>query len=235
VIESLAVNPFDVNLGRPALAPSLAVLAVVTACLGAPTAVAQSSAASQAEVQRLGEYIRTPDHLKVVGTAIATFEPTALQAQCKDVKPVKGRSWQPVEEPKFEGPGPAPTNAAWQESWDVTVCGRPEVRNIGFVARPGQPVVPFPMFPGTSLADLKLQADAGQMALDTVAPGALNCPQGAIQVIASTVTNRAEFARGKWSERWTVAGCGHTADIDVDFLPGPNGRPTWGFRAGKAR
>ena len=211
------------------VALALVALAAEARAQGAPNATAQAA------VQRLGEYIRTPDHLKMVGAAIATFEPTALQAACKDVKPVRGRSWQPVEEPVFEGAAAAPTSALWQESWDVSVCGRPEVRNVGFVARPGQGVVPLPMFPGTSLADLKLQEEAGQMALNTVAPGALNCPQGSNQVIASSVINRTEFARGKWSERWTVAGCAHSVDIDVDFLPGPGGKPVYGFRAGRAR
>ncbi len=214
---------------RLVLPVAVVALAADAHAQGAPNATAQAA------VQRLGEYIRTPDHLKAVGAAIAVFEPSALQAACKDVKPVKGRSWQPVEEPVFAGASPAPTNALWQESWDVSVCGRPEVRNIAFVARPGQGVVPLPMFPGTSLADVKLQQEAGEMALDAVAPGALGCAKGQSQVTASTVTNRAEFARGKWSERWTVAGCGRTADIDVDFLPGPNGRPSYGFRAGKAR
>lgn len=191
--------------------------------------------ATPADIQRLGEFILTPGHLTAVAAAITAFEPTALAASCKDVKPVKGRSWQPIEDPVFERFSKAPTNALWQESWEVNVCGTPGVRNLGFVARPGQGVVPLPMFPGDSLADLTLQVAAGQMALDTVAPGTLGCGEGKIQVINSTVTNRATFARGQWSERWAVAGCGRTADIDVDFTPGPNGQPNYGFRAGKAR
>jgi len=215
----------------------LAILGLGLALASAGGALAQTVPGKPpaANVQRLGEYIRTPEHLRAVGAAIAAFEPAVLQAGCTDVKPVKGRSWQPVEDPVFEGAATAPNNAAWQESWDVTACGKPVVRNLGFVARPGEGVVPLPMFPGDSLADLKLQEEAGQMALDTVAPGALGCTQGKIQVIASTVTDRAEYARGKWSERWTAAGCSRTVDIDADFLPGPTGRPTYGFRAGKAR
>lgn len=215
----------------------LATLWFALALAAGGSALAQSvpSKTAAADVQRLGEYIRTPEHLRAVGAAIAAFEPAALQASCKDVKPVKGRSWQPVEDPVFDGAAATPKSAAWQESWDVTACGKPVVRNLGFVARRDEGVVPLPMFPGESLANLKLQQEAGQMALDTVAPGALGCNQGAIQVIASNITNRAEFARGKWSERWTAVGCGRTVDIDADFLPGPTGRPTYGFRAGKAR
>ena len=217
----------------------LAPLCLAASLVAAGAAVAQTPAPApkldSANVQRLAAYLRTPEHLRAVGAAIAAFEPAALQANCREVKPVKGRSWQPVEEPVFEGSSPEPKSAAWQESWDVTACGKSVVRNIGFVARPGDGVVPLPMFPGESLADLKLQQQAGQMALDTVAPGALKCGQGAIQVIQSTVTNRSELARGKWSERWTMAGCGRTVDIDADFLPGPNGQPTYGFKAGRAR
>ena len=65
--------------------------AAVLATIG--TAAAQNRAQTSAAVRQLGDYIRTPDHLKVVGMAIATFEPTALAATCKDVKPVKGRSF----------------------------------------------------------------------------------------------------------------------------------------------
>ncbi len=190
---------------------------------------------SQADIQRLGEYIRSADHLHAVAAAIAAFEPAALAASCKDVKPVKGRSWQPVEAPVFEMFAKVPKSAAWQETWEVSACGQPAIRSLGFVARPGQGIVPLPMFPGVSLATLKIQQDAGQMALDTVATGALPCSEGDVQVINSAVTNREHFAQGVWSERWTVAGCGKTVDIDVVFSPGADGQPSYAFHARKAQ
>lgn len=200
------------------------------AVLASGVAFAQQSRPSP-EVQRLGEFIRSPEHLQAVKTAISVFEPTALAAACKDVRPVQGRSWRPVEEPQFDPGAKEPKNAAWQETWDVSACGKPAVRSLGFVARPGQGVVPLPMFPGESLADLRLQHDAGQLALSDAAPAALKCDErGRIQVINSAVTNRTNQSRGQWSERWTVAGCGRTADIDVDFRPDPQGRLMYEFR-----
>jgi hypothetical protein len=187
-----------------------------------------------ANLQRLAEYIKSPAHLQAVAAAISAFEPGALAATCKPVKPVKGRSWKPVEDPVFEPFAVAPKTAAWQESWDVSACGKTVIRNVGFVARPGEGVTPLPMFPGESLADLKLQEEAGQIALDTVAPGALKCQEGHIQVIDSMVTDRAEAAQNRWTEQWIAAGCGRIVPIFVRFSPGPKGQPAFDFQAGQA-
>lgn len=213
--------------------PALALAALLL--MGSP-AVGQTppAKATDAAMQRLAEYIKSPAHLQAVAAAIAAFEPDALAATCKDVKPVKGRSWRPVEEPVFEPYAVAPKSAAWQESWDVSACGKSGVRNLGFVARPGQGVVPLPMFPGDSLADLKLQEQAGQIALDTVAPGALQCQEGHIQVIDSMVTDRHDAAQGRWTEQWIAAGCGRIVPIYVRFSPGPKGEPAFEFQAGQA-
>lgn len=189
---------------------------------------------TDADMKRLAEYIKSPVHLEAVAAAISAFEPTALAATCKTVKPLKGRSWKPIEDPVFEMYAVAPKTAAWQESWDVSACGKPGVRNLGFVARPGQGVTPLPMFPGESLADLKLQEQAGQIALDTVAPGALKCQEGHIQVIDSMVTDRAQVAQNQWTEQWIAAGCGHIVPIFVRFSPGQNGQPAFDFQAGQA-
>lgn len=225
-------------LKRPALPVGWMIGGLMFALVAAGSAYGQiqSLKAPDANVQRLAEYIKSPAHLEAVEAAIKAFEPAALAASCKDVKPIKGLSWKPIEEPQFDSYAVAPKSAAWQESWDVSACGKPGgIRNLGFVARPGQGVVPLPMFPGISLADLKLQEDAGQMALDTVAPGALGCKQGQIQVIDSQVLDRTELARDVWSERWIAAGCGHLVPIDVFFSPGPDGKPQFGFRAGVAQ
>lgn len=203
------------------------------ATIGILAIVALPAAAQQprpsAEVNRLGEFIRSAEHLAQVGAAIKAFEPAALAARCADVRPLKGRAWKPVEEPVFDPGAKAPKNAAWQETWEVSACGQPGIRSLGFVARPGQGIVPLPMFPGESLADLRLQHDAGEIALTGSAPAALQC-NSQMQIVASAVTNSAGAAGGRWSERWTVAGCGRTADIDVDFSPGPQGRPQYQFR-----
>ena len=187
-----------------------------------------------ANLQRLAEYIKSPAHLQAVAAAISAFEPDALAARCKDVKPVKGRSWKPVEDPVFEPFAVVPKSAAWQESWEVSACGKPAVRNVGFVARAGEGVTPLPMFPGDSLADLKLQQEAGQIALDTVAPGALKCQEGHIQVVDSMVTDGAQAAQNRWTEQWIAAGCGRLVPIYVRFSPGANGRPAFDFQAGQA-
>jgi hypothetical protein len=207
-----------------------ALAAAVLVVLAAGAALAQQSRPSP-EVQRLGEFIRSPEHLQAVRAAIAAFEPVALAAVCKDVRPTKGRDWKPVEEPVFDPGAKVPKNAAWQETWEVTACGKPGVRSLGFVARPGQGIVPLPMFPGESLADLNLQHDAGQLALTDAAPAALKCEERSrIQVINSAVTRRPNQTGNRWSERWTVAGCGRTADIHVDFRPDPQGRLIYEFR-----
>ncbi len=206
------------------------------ALLAAGSVAAQNTAQSSAAVRELGEYIRSADHLRMVGAAIAAFEPSALQATCREVKPVKGRSWQPVEEPVFDRNSKVPRSAAWQETWEVNACGKPGLRSVAFVIRPNQEPKPVPMFPGESLADINLQLEAGQAALDTVAPGTLPCAEkDRIQVINSTVTERSQAARGQWSERWTVAGCNRTAFIDVTFSPGPRGRPNYAFQGHAAR
>jgi len=184
---------------------------------------------NSAEVQKLGEFVRSREHLAQVGAAITAFEPAALAARCADVKPVRGRAWQPLEEPVFAPGARAPKLAEWQETWEVTACGQPGVRSVGFRAREGQGIVPLPMFPGESLATLRLQLDAGQLALTNFASSALRC-DSRMQVIGSVVTNRGEQAQGRWSERWTVAGCDRVADIDVRFSPGPSGQTTYEFR-----
>jgi len=215
---------------RP-VAIGLALVLIAATSAHAQTPPARST---DADVKRLAEYIKSPAHLEAVAAAISAFEPDALAATCKTVKPVKGRSWKPVEDPVFEMYAVAPKSAAWQESWDVSACGKPGVRNVGFVARPGQGVTPLPMFPGDSLADLKLQEEAGQIALDTVAPGALKCQEGHIQVIDSMVTDRAEAAQNRWTEQWIAAGCGRIVPIFVRFSPGPKGQPAFDFQAGQA-
>lgn len=202
------------------------------AAVGLLALAALPAAAQQrptAEVQRLEEFIRSPEHLAQVRAAITAFEPAALAARCADIRPTRGRAWQPVEDPVFDAGAKVPKTAAWQETWEVTACGQPGVRSLGFVIRPGQGVVPLPMFPGKSLATLRLQHDAGQLALTTSASAALQC-NSRMQIIASAVTNRTDHARGRWSERWTVAGCDRTAEIDVHFAPDPQGRPSYQFR-----
>jgi hypothetical protein len=199
----------------------------VLALTALPAAAQQQQ--PSASVNRLGEFIRSAEHLGQVGPAIKAFEPAALAARCADVRPTRGRGWRPVEEPVFESGAKAPKTAAWQETWEVSACGQPGVRSVGFVARVGQGIVPLPMFPGESLADMRLQHDAGQLALTSAAPGALQC-NARMQVIASAVTDRSELARGRWSERWTVAGCDRVADIDVDFSPGAQGQTQYQFR-----
>lgn len=184
---------------------------------------------NSADVQKLGEFIRSREHLAQVGAAISAFEPTALAARCADVKPVRGRAWQPLEEPVFAPGARVPRTAEWQETWEVTACGQPGVRSVGFRAREGQGIVPLPMFPGESLANLRLQHDAGQLALTNFASTALRC-NSRMQVIASAVTNRADQAVGRWNELWTVAGCDRTAEIDVRFAPGPSGQTIYEFR-----
>lgn len=195
-----------------------------------PAAAQQPQQRPTAEVQRLGEFLRTPEHLAQLGAAIRAFEPTAHPTRCADVRPTKGRAWQPLEEPVFDPGAKAPKTATWQETWEVAACGQPGLRSVGFVARPGQGVVPLPMFPGESLANLRLQHDAGQLALTSAAPGALQQCNSRMQIIGSTVTNRVDHARGRWSERWTVAGCDRIAEIDVDFSPDQQGKPTYQFR-----
>ena len=209
-------------------------LALIAATATSALGQAPPARSTEADLKRLAEYIKSPAHLEAVAAAISAFEPDALAATCKTVKPVKGRSWKPVEDPVFEMYAVAPKTAAWQESWDVSACGKTGIRNLGFVARPGQGVTPLPMFPGESLADLKLQEEAGQIALDTVAPGALKCREGHIQVIDSMVTDRAQAAQNSWTEQWIAAGCGHIVPIFVRFSPGQNGRPAFDFQAGQA-
>lgn len=215
------------NIAAAALA--IAGLALLTA----------APARAQARGPQLGDarietFIRDTGHLEAVRAAIAAFEPTALQAKCKDIRVVRSRNWMQLEAPVFDPGVKAPKSAAWQETWEVAACGVAALRSVGFVARPGQGVTPLPMFPGQSLADLKLQVAAGQEALDVVAPAALPCPAAnrpsPIQVINSIVTERANELRGIWSERWTVAGCNKTAEIDVDFAPNPQGQQTFRFR-----
>ena len=211
-------------------------IGLTAALLAATVAYGQSPPArsTDADLKRLAEYIKSPAHLEAVAAAISAFEPAALAANCKTVKPVKGRSWKPIEDPVWEMYAVAPKTAAWQESWDVSACGKSGVRNLGFVARPGQGVTPLPMFPGESLADLKLQAQAGQIALDTVAPGALKCQEGHIQVIDSLVTDDSQITQNRWTEQWIAAGCGHIVPIFVRFSPGQNGQPAFDFQAGQA-
>jgi hypothetical protein len=200
-----------------------------------------AAAPAQAQVRgpqlgdaRIEAFIRDAGHLEAVRGAIAAFEPTALQARCKDIRVVRSRNWMQLEAPVFDPGVKAPKSAAWQETWEVSACGAPAFRSVGFVARPGQGITPLPMFPGQSLADLKLQVAAGQEALDVVAPAALPCSAAnrpsPIQVINSIVTERANEMRGIWSERWTVAGCNKTAEIDVDFAPNPQGQQTFRFK-----
>ena len=204
---------------------AVALLALTTL----PAAAQQQLQRPSADVQKLGEFIRSREHLAQVGAAITAFEPAPLAARCADVKPVRGRAWLPLEEPTFDSGARAPKNAEWQETWEVTVCGQPGVRSVGFRARPGQGIVPLPMFPGESLANLRLQLDAGQLALTNFASAALRC-NSRMQIIGSAVTNSTDQARGSWTERWTVAGCDRTADIDVRFSPGPTGQTTYEFR-----
>src|SRR4051812_44709477 len=103
-------------------------LVCALALVAGSDASAQGQAQSSAAVKQLGDYIRSADHLRVVGAAITAFEPSALQANCREVKPVKGRAWQPVEEPVFERNNKIPTSAAWQETWEVNVCGKSSLR-----------------------------------------------------------------------------------------------------------
>jgi len=210
---------------------AFAVLAILLAC----PAVAQPR--QSAEMQRLNEFIRSPGHLEQVRAALQTFEPTALLATCATVKPTKGVRWQPLQEPTFDMSGlSAPKTALWQETWEVDTCGRPGLRSVSFEARAGQGILPRPMFPGESFANAIDQIDAGTAVLSDVAPGALQCEErGRIQVINSTVTNRGDAARMRWSERWTVAGCNRRAEIDVDFTRSPTGRTSFEFRSGTRR
>jgi hypothetical protein len=206
-----------------------AAFAILSALLAYPAAAQQPR--QSAEMQRLGEFIRSPAHLEQVRAALQAFEPTVFLAECAEVRPTKGVRWQPFQEPVFEAGASAPRTALWQETWEVSLCGKTGLRSVSFEARAGQGIIPRPMFPGESLADVRDQLDAGTVALSDIAPGVLPCNErGRIQVINSMVTNRGDASRTRWSERWTVAGCNRRAEIDVDFTRSPQGRTSFEFR-----
>lgn len=226
-------RPWDnVPAPPPAARPPAATPPAATPPAARPPAARQPAATQpSANVQRLREFIGSTEHLQAVRAALTAFEPAALAAACKDVRPTKGRAWLPLEEPVFNAGAGPPRTALWQETWEVSACGKPGLRSLGFRARPDEGIVPIPMFPGESRATLLQQLDAGQLALTDAAPAALNCEErGRIQVIGSAVTRAPGQAGGPWSERWTVAGCGRTAAVDVDFRADPQGRLVYEFR-----
>lgn len=125
-----------------------------------------------------------------------------------------------------------PNGGIWKQTFPVTGCGNDTVLNFYFQATPAEKINAVIAAPGDTHANLTLQQDASRYAKIGVETIRKDCPTLSIKTtkfegygikdppVADPGVN---VAKRPWWESWTMAGCGHTYIVPLDFMPDATG------------
>jgi hypothetical protein len=175
------------------------------------------------------KYLASPLHNAVVERALKVFPKEVFQ-KCPALNS-PDTTISPVQSITF-GPDGVPTAGSWWERFPVKGCVNDTILNLNFFVGKDGKLQMMAGLPGTTHANLLLQHDAIPYA--TTGPGLrqTDCKQF---IIINTrfegfgLKNPATPDPGEgaklrpWWETWTLAGCGHTFDVPMDFMPDATG------------
>jgi hypothetical protein len=180
-------------------------------------------------VERLQKFVAT-DFYKQLLTNLLSALPPAVYQHCPALQ--SNGSHVTILTSLSFGPNGFPTAGAWKQAFPVSGCGNDTVLNFYFAGREGEKISTIVGAPGATIADLVLQRDAQRYALIGAGRLAKDCEK--FDVVNTrfeayglkdpeTVDPGRDDPLRPWWETWTVAGCGRTFDVQLDFAPDKTG------------
>lgn len=208
----------------PSLLP--AACAALLAATSAPAARAETDPAA------FRKYLSSDAFRAQLAKAWANV-PAAILPACPSLSRGEARA-APRQNVTFDAAG-QPVSGSWWAHLPVSGCGAARIINILFLAgRAG--VRSMVALPGTTRADIALQRDALTYAFIGAGTRAGDCKDMLVTDTAfdgfapSPGAGRGagdgpwqETWRETWRETWTVAACGHTFAVPLEFVPDATG------------
>jgi len=187
---------------------------------------------AQVEMEnRLRAFIDSEPYQKLLESGLGHIPPVVFK-RCPSL--VRGSPEISILRPVSFGADGAPNAGLWRHSFAVSGCGNDTVLNFFFVARPDGKLDPVIGLPGTTHADLVLQRDSVAYANAGAAVAIKGCREfyvtntrfegGGVpqRSLPNQTAGRGDLSHA-WRESWTVAGCGHVADVPMEFVPDQSG------------
>jgi hypothetical protein len=220
---------------RFVLATLLAGAAVVPASQAQaplPPAVAQPQIPpdpDKPDPARLQAFSATPFYQTLIKHALGGVPPVTFQ-RCPGL--VSTSSQITILRPVRYGDDGFPLEGIWKHSFPVSGCGPDLILNFYFIATHEHRINTVIGFPGSTRADPTLQHQAQTYALtaatDAAALQGRKCSAFAVKNTSfqsyglenpKTPDPGPSEVRRPWWETWTVAGCGETFLVPLDFIP----------------
>ena len=191
---------------------------------GAPAAQAQSG--DEAAFQT---FTRSDFYSGLIARTLSAMPPEVFQ-RCPAL--VSGGSQVTVVRPVTIAPDGFPNGGVWKQQFPVSGCGNDTTLNFYFQATADEKINSLVAAPGNTHANLILQGDARKYATVAVVGSrkdckALNIKTTRFEAYGLSTPPTPDPGPGSqprpWWETWTMAGCGHTYDVPLDFVPDTGG------------
>jgi hypothetical protein len=195
--------------------------------------MASSAGGASAQVQgdggaQLQGFTHTPTYQALIRNALAAIPPAVFQ-QCPAL--VSNASQVTVLQPVAFAADGVPTGGRWKQSFPVSGCGNDTILNLYFTATADEKINTMVGHPGTTRADLTLQRDAILFATIGAGRSIKDCKSFVVRDTKFEgygLANPATPDPGPgplrpWWESWTLAGCGQSVIVPLDFEPDGHG------------
>lgn len=174
------------------------------------------------------EFLATPEYNHNAMSALEPQVPRLIPANCRAGLHGSGM----LRSPDLHFAADGRPDKGWiRVSYDTDGCGSPRTFNVWVVARASGAPRFVAGVPGSSKADLALQADATRW-FRTAVVAAPFTPSGCKDIrlldtrfdaFTGNAADAARMAARPWHETWHAYACGHTGDIDMRFSPDATG------------
>lgn len=198
--------------------------AVRLAPVGVVLALGASTAAAATDPQKFQSYLYSDAYKAALSQAWKKVPRAALPA-CPALS--DGKPSVTLEQDVTFDAGGLPRSGAWWGRYPVTGCGTERIINIRFQAEPSG-VRFLVTLPGRTRANVVLQRDALTYAFIGASTKARDCKD---MVVADTAFDgfglspgdKTAPETGPWRETWTVAACGKSFAVPLEFIPDATG------------
>jgi hypothetical protein len=124
-----------------------------------------------------------------------------------------------------------PNAGSWRQAFPISGCGNDTVLNLFFFAGADEKINTVIGVPGTSHANLTLQRDAVRYANIGAALVMKSCKAFYVKTTRfegyglrkPETPDPGPGPARPWWETWTMAGCGGSVDVPMDFVPDGSG------------
>ena len=173
----------------------------------------------------LQAFIASPPFQAYIGSLFSKLPPDVFQ-RCKSF--VSKGSTVSVAIPAVFASDGHPISGAWKQSFPVSGCGNDTTINFFFTAQASENIVTVMGAPGDTHADPILQKDAIHYAMLAALPKAGTCTEphilttrydGVATMPREDSKASAHSGKQPWHETWTIAACGSTIRIGMNFIP----------------